>query len=201
VARRSWRRRLFSYHRDVGLLALGMTVVYAVSGIAVNHREHWDYDYSVAEETVEVGQPAALLGIDDPGPAGQVAREHQDDVVRAVTAAAGRSEPPRKVFWRSPVRLSLFFSESDQDVVDYLPEAGVIEHTVRRPRLLIRAFNTLHLNRGRALWTWVADIYAVALIFLAASGILMLRGRHLRRGVVLVMIGATVPLLASLLLG
>ena len=195
------RRLLFGWHRDVGLLALGLTVVYAASGIAVNHREHWDYDYRVADETLEVGEPAALLGLPDDGPAGKVARAHQDELVTAITAAVGREVPPRKVFWRSPVRLSLFFAESDRDVVDYLPEKGLAEQTVKRPRLLLRAFNSLHLNRHRGPWSWIADIYAVVLLFLALTGISMLRGHHLKRGVVLVMIGATVPVLATLLFG
>ena len=41
----------------------------------------------------------------------------------------------------------------------------------------------------------MADIYAVALGFLAVSGMLMMRGKTLRRGVVLTAIGFILPLL------
>ncbi len=38
----AWRRVLVGLHRDIGFLILGLTLVYGVSGIAVNHRHHWN---------------------------------------------------------------------------------------------------------------------------------------------------------------
>jgi len=38
---RSWLR---TWHRDVGYLCAGLVVVYAVSGVAVNHHHEWDYN-------------------------------------------------------------------------------------------------------------------------------------------------------------
>ena len=29
-------------HRELGFFAVGLTLVYAISGIAVNHVHHWD---------------------------------------------------------------------------------------------------------------------------------------------------------------
>ena len=36
--RKRWRAWLRAIHRDVGYLAVGFTIIYAVSGIAINHR-------------------------------------------------------------------------------------------------------------------------------------------------------------------
>jgi hypothetical protein len=57
--------------------------------------------------------------------------------------------------------------------------------------------NWLHYNRGKKAWTYVADGFAVLLLYLAASGLFMLRGRKglWGRGIVLVAIGASVPII------
>ena len=38
--------------------------------------------------------------------------------------------------------------------------------------------NFLHLNQPKGLWTWVADVYAVALVFLAILGPLRPQGEE-----------------------
>ena len=197
-----WRPTLFVLHRDVGTLCLGLTVVYAVSGVAVNHRHHWDYNYATRVEAREVGPPAALLGDTTGAEPGRLARERQDDLVARLGAEVGRPDPPRAAFWRDPGRLSLFYGEGDADVVDYEPATGRLVRTSKRPRFLVRAFNILHLNEHRQVWTWFADAYAVLLLFLGVSGAVMVRGRRgLRgRGGVLAAVGITVPLLALWLL-
>ncbi len=55
--------------------------------------------------------------------------------------------------------------------------------------------NFLHLNHPKKAWTWVADLYAVALGFLAISGMLMIRRKTLQRGIVLTGIGFAIPLI------
>ena len=42
---------------------------------------------------------------------------------------------------------------------------------------MLYAFNQLHLNTPKRLWTWVADIYAIGLIVLAVTGMFVLKGR------------------------
>ena len=41
-----WRRWNNILHRDIGYLAVGLTVVYAISGVAVNHRADWNPSYT-----------------------------------------------------------------------------------------------------------------------------------------------------------
>jgi len=198
-----WRPALLALHRDVGFFAIGLTVVYSVSGIAVNHREDWNYNTATSEETRPLGLPSALLGT-PPGPGGeaQLARDRQADLVARITTALARPAPPRKAFWRAPDRLSLFFSERDDDVVDYHPASGYAELEVRSDRLLVRDMNYLHLNEGRGAWTWIADGFAIVLIFLALSGALIVRGRRglAGRGGVLTVLGVVLPIVAVLLM-
>jgi len=44
---RKWIRIL---HRDIGYIAFGLTIIYAISGIAVNHVDEWNPNY-VIEKT------------------------------------------------------------------------------------------------------------------------------------------------------
>ena len=129
-------------------------------------------------------------------------RERQDELVARIGAALGHDGPPRAAFWRAPDRLSLFYGEGDADVADYEPSTGRLTRTWRRPRFLVRAFNVLHLNEHRHVWTWFADAYAVLLLFLAISGTVMVRGRHglKGRGGLLAVVGTAVPLVALWLL-
>ena len=46
-----WRPWLRALHRDIGYLAVGLTVVYALSGLAVNHIGDWDPNFDNYEHT------------------------------------------------------------------------------------------------------------------------------------------------------
>jgi len=37
-----WRKLIIATHRDVGYFFAGLTVLYAVSGVAVNHIDDWN---------------------------------------------------------------------------------------------------------------------------------------------------------------
>ena len=44
----AWLRAV---HRDIGYLAVGFTVIYALSGIAMNHIDDWDPNFQATERT------------------------------------------------------------------------------------------------------------------------------------------------------
>jgi hypothetical protein len=73
--------------------------------------------------------------------------------------------------------------------------SGQITVQARSPRLFFRIANWLHYNRGKRAWTFVADAYAVLLLYLAISGIFMIKGKlGLRwRGAALITLGIAVP--------
>jgi hypothetical protein len=179
---RAWLRSL---HRDAGYLAVGLTVVYALSGLAVNHIAAWDPNFQSYESVRQLGGP---LPADD----------------RAATArvlgALGIAEAPREVYRAAPDRLEITFDKRSLHVET---TTGRIVDEGQKPRFLLRAANWLHLNRGKKAWSYIADGYAVFLLFLATSGLFMLPGRRgiLGRGAVLALIGAAVPILYVVLSG
>ena len=46
----NWRRLNNIVHRDLGYLAVGLTIVYGISGLAVNHKADWNPSYRVRED-------------------------------------------------------------------------------------------------------------------------------------------------------
>jgi hypothetical protein len=164
-------------HRDIGFAVVGLTFVYAVSGIAVNHIEDWDPSFT------QVDDVRALPG-DLPA----------DDAALAATtlSALGIDEAPRDVYRIDGARLDVTLEHVTVHVDTARGEARV---EGQEPRFLLRVANWLHVARGKPAWTVVADAYAVLLLVLATTGVLMLAGRKglLGRGGVLLLLGVALP--------
>jgi len=177
---RKWKLRplLRSLHRDAGYLGVGLTIVYAVSGLAVNHVADWDPSFESYEHTHQLRAP--LTGDDD-------------SIARAVLAELRIEETPREVYRESDEQLDITFDKRTLFVT--LPTGAVLEQG-QEPRFFLKVANFLHLNRGKRAWSYIADGYAGILLFLALSGMWMLPGRKglWGRGGVLVLLGAAVPI-------
>jgi hypothetical protein len=172
-----WRPRLRGLHRDFGYLVVGLTFVYAASGLAVNHIEDWDPNFTQFERTHALAAP---LSEDEQASASAVLKQLEID------------EVPSDVFlYEQELEIQL---ENRSLFVD--GNAMTILERGQESRPLLRLANWLHLNRGKQAWTVVADAYAVLLLFLACSGMLMLPGKNgmAGRGWILVLIGAAVPI-------
>jgi hypothetical protein len=173
-----WRPWLRALHRDAGYLAVGLTLVYAISGLAVNHVSDWDPSFKSYERTTSVALP---LPADDAAAAGKV------------QAALGITARPRDVYRASPTQLEISFDKRSLHVDT---ATGRVVDEGQEPRFYLRAANWLHLNRGKKAWRWFADGYACFLIFLALSGLFMLPGRRglMGRGAIFLAVGVAVPL-------
>lgn len=183
--RRSWRPWLRAFHRDAGYLVVGLTFVYALSGLAVNHIDDWDANFVSYERVHQLGGP---LPSEDQAAA---------DLVRA---RLDIETAPDEIFRLDEHELEILF---DERTLTVRLDTGEVRDTGRDSRFFIRAANWLHLNRGKQAWTYIADGYAGLLLFLALSGMFMLPGRKglLGRGGLLVAIGAAVPILYVTLSG
>lgn len=179
----NWRRLNNALHRDVGYLIVGLTIVYAVSGLAVNHRADWNPSYRLGKRSMRIAPIRATA---------------RDEIVREARAALALGEP-RAVFRPDPETLQLFY-ENETWAVD-LPTGAVIVDGVRR-RPVLWEMNQLHLNTPKGAWTWIADLYAAALLFVALTGLFVLKGRTgiTGRGAWLTALGAAIPLACWLLL-
>jgi uncharacterized protein len=178
---RPWLRAV---HRDAGYFGVGLTLVYALSGLAVNHIADWDPSFRQVSRTHQLAPLPA-----EPERASQ-----------RVLAALAIREHPREVFAAGEDAVELVF---DRRTLHVTPSTGKVVEEGQSPRWFLRAANWLHLNRGKKAWTYVADVYAVLLLYLAISGLFMIPGRKglLGRGAVIAALGAAVPIAYVLLSG
>jgi hypothetical protein len=173
---RPWLRAL---HRDIGYLAVGFTFIYALSGLAVNHIKDWDPNFHQINRTHQL--PAPLTGADEP-------------ISQRVLSALRIDDSPREIYRASETRLEIVF---DKRTLHVDTQTGVVLEEGQKPRFFLRAANFLHLNRGKKAWTYLADAYAIFLLFLATSGLFMIPGKKglIGRGAVIAGVGAAIPML------
>jgi uncharacterized protein len=181
---RPWVRVL---HRDIGYFLVGLTFIYALSGLAVNHIGQWDPNFHQVEKQHQLENVAALP---------------KDDAALAplVLKELGISETPSDSYRSSAQQLDIVLERRTLHVDT---ATGKVFEEGEEPRFLLRVFNWLHLNRGKKAWTYVADGYAVLLLFLATSGLVMIPGRKgfVGRGAVIAFAGAAIPALYVVLSG
>ncbi len=173
-----WRPWLRALHRDLGYLAVGLTFVYALSGLAVNHIADWDPNFTNFEREFVLEGPLP---------------DDEQQAAAIVMSAAGIEETPLDVYSPADGELEITLETSTLFVAT---KTGKVYEEGQEERFALRAANWLHLNRGKKAWTYFADGYAGALLLLAVSGMFMIPGRKglMGRGAVLVIAGIAIPL-------
>jgi uncharacterized protein len=174
-----WRLWLRAIHRDVGYFSVGLTFIYALSGLAVNHISDWEPNFRQISRLHQLPLP---LPTEDP----LIAQRALDSLAL--------QEPVREVFRSDPDTLEVVF---DQRTLRIDTRTGAMLEDAQEPRFFLRAANWLHLNRGKKAWTIIADGYAAFLLLLSVSGLWMFPGRKglLGRAGVIAAAGALVPAL------
>ncbi len=175
--KKRWRAWLRAVHRDFGYLAIGFTVIYAVSGIAQNHIEDWgDVSYKATERTLSMA--AIPEGTSD------------EAAVKLVADAGGLGEPQTSSRAGDEIRLEY----PNGNKVTAIGMTVTVQ--TRSRRAFIGIANWLHTAKHKKAWKYVSDTFAVLLLYLAFSGIFMIKGRlGLRwRGTILISIGFAVPI-------
>ncbi|MBU2646916.1 PepSY-associated TM helix domain-containing protein [bacterium] len=180
IFRKQFRAWLRAIHRDVGYLVIGLTFIYALSGIAINHLGSWDPNF---KSVVNISQ------LEGPFPKDEAAL-----VTMLVAKLKLSRDDVQAAFYDGDTifELALVNGSARLDTT-----TGVIRTNSRESRFFLRVANWLHYNRGKATWTYIADGYAVLLLYLAVSGAFIIKGRKgiLGRGAILILIGAAIPFL------
>ena len=175
-----WRKWNNILHRDIGYLVFGMTIIYSLSGIALNHMRDWNPNYSITHSEVqwEGGVPVVGVPVAD---------------VNKFLAGIGQ-EGRYKKHYRPDNNTFKIFVRGGSVVLDSRTGAGYLELIKRRP--VFFEVNFLHYN-PRVLWTWFSDLFSGALIIVALTGLFVLRGRKgiTGRGAWLTGIGCIIPIL------
>jgi uncharacterized protein len=188
MKRRTLRRWNNALHRDLGYLAFGLTIIYAISGIVLNHFKSGDFqhpDYGKKYEDLRVSLPAN--GIAD--------RTYALSVLEKVGEADNYKS---HVTGTGYVQIYITDGTLYVDLTD-----GSAQLEKKTPRYILKDFNLLHYNNIKSWFTWFSDLYAAVLIILAITGLFILRGRNgiTGRGWWLTSIGIIIPIVIILIYG
>lgn len=179
MLRRNWRRWFRVFHRDIGYVAVALVLAYGISGLAVNHIDDWNPNYRFAQRSVDVGPLTGSLA---------------DMEATIVDKLALDRAAVRGHFQETETELRVFLAEGQEARVDMRSGRGTLKTLSQRTVLF--EVNALHLNNLKGIWTYVADVFAIALIILALTGMTMMKGDRglFGRGKYFVGAGLAVPI-------
>lgn len=176
----NWRKWIRIIHRDFGYLFFGATVIYGLSGIALNHLDTWNPNFIIKNEVAHLVLPDNPL---------EMGREE----VRVLLGQIGEDKNFKNFYFPDDTRLKAFV-RGGTVMIDLESGQALLETIRRRP--VFHQVNFLHYNPGRY-WTWFSDIYAGALIALAITGLFMIKGKKgiTGRGAWLTLLGIIIPVI------
>ena len=148
-------RLLRVIHRDLGFFVVGITLVYAISGILLNHLSGKDPAFSTEKRTVQLSPNLTESGLSD-------------------VWKANKNLPELKRILRIDDRHLRVFLNGGIGV--YSVSDGSLSYERHTKRALIYWINRLHYNKVKN-WSPVADFFAGSLILLAITGLFIVKGK------------------------
>jgi len=180
---RKWSRIL---HRDFGYFFIGTTLIYALSGIALNHMHDWNPNYSVEREDFTTDLDL------------QKGENLNANIKTLVQELAPKLEVKKHYFPQNNV-LKIFLDAGSSIVVNTDNGQGELE--LLQKRMVFYEVNYLHYNPSKW-WMWFSDIFAGALILFAITSFFMVKGKNgiWGYGGVYTILGFIIPILFLILL-
>ena len=174
---RKWSRIL---HRDIGYFFIGTTLIYGISGIALNHLSDWNPNYSV-----EVNYFTTNLNL-------AKSSNIKPNVLKLLDAIDKRNNY-KKHYYPNQDQLKVFLKGGSSVVVNI--KSGKVRAEYLKKRPVFYESNYLHYNPNR-FWTWFSDAFAAALILFAISSFFMVKGKHGITGLggIYTILGIIIPL-------
>ena len=175
-------------HRHLSLFFAGIVIIYALSGILMNHRDELNPTYSARR----IELPRALT--ETPRAEGAVTTAEIERLLDEI----GEKGHYTKHYYPDERTMKVFLKGGSTLEVDLQTGTGVYDRLRKRP--LLGDFVRLHYNPGRW-WTYFSDLFAIALVVITLSGLLLARGKRGLRGVggLELVLGILIPLLFLLL--
>lgn len=169
-------------HRDLSYFLTGIILVYAISGLVLNHKDSFNPDYSIDRIEFSVSESF-------PKSAGNI----NEELISKELELIKRSAPVMKFYAPKPNEVKVFIKGGSSMLINLSDRSAIYESIKKRP--FFSQINWLHFNpKG---WTIFADLVAIGLILITLTGIFMNKGKHgLRgRGGIEVIIGILIPIL------
>ncbi len=180
----NWRKWNRIINLDFGYIFFLTTIIYILSGIAINHRDDWNPNYRVDVEEFQLDKQIDKNTVSKSS-LRELLKEVDDELVY------------RSHYFPQSDVLKIFIKDGNL-IIDISTGEATLEIAKRRP--ILAPMNYLHYNPIKY-WTIFSDIYAGALILIALSGLFILKGKNgiTRRGAWLTGVGILVPVVYLIL--
>ncbi|MFZ5940688.1 MAG: PepSY-associated TM helix domain-containing protein [Bacteroidota bacterium] len=179
----NWNKLNRWIHREFGYFFFGMTVIYGISGIALNHNVAHRWNPSVVTRSSELQTEAPLN------------REKiNKEWINALLAKEEIENPVKQYYFPDNENLIIYLKDGH---ISLNLETGKGSLTTIRNRPVFREMSFLHYNKSKKLWLWFSDLYAGSLVLLAITGLFLVKGKKGLRGTggILMVAGILVPLI------
>lgn len=178
---RKWSRIL---HRDIGFFFLGASLIYGLSGIALNHLKDWNPNYVVDLKDIKIDN------VFEKGAS-------KDEIIEWVDDNNFNGKY-KTHYYPEPNQAKIYLTNS---ITVYLNlDDGMAEVETLKKRPIFYHINYLHYNPSKW-WTWFSDAFAGSLILFAVTALFMVRGKKgaWGRGGIYIILGIIIPLLVLFL--
>jgi len=170
-----------NWHRDIAYFFVGLIISFAISGIALNHRRTFDSRrFTYSAEPIQLQLPA---NADD------ITEEYVQDVLVPAIEMGNKYEG----FQVRSGSLRIIYEKARAEVS---LETGKGEKEWVGRRIGLAEMADLHQTTNPA-WIWYSDIFGIAMIIIAVSGMFISGGKHSfkQRGWKLAVVGIVFPLI------
>lgn len=169
---RYWLRVI---HRDLGYLVVGLCIIYGVSGILLNHLGESDPAFKKEEKSIKINTALSPEQL-------STYWEKQKQLPKL-----------KKTLMIDEQHLKLLL---EGGIGVYNQETGLVDYETHSKRTFVYWINKLHYNSVRN-WTYMADFFAGSVLFLALSGLFILKGKKglAGRGKWFLIAGLLIPLI------
>lgn len=172
-------------HRDIGYFIVGLVILYAVSGVALNHRRSWNPTTRVIS-TIDFVEGDLIA---------------KDSITADYTLNLIEKFGYRKEFNRYFIRKNNLIVQFDGGRLTMNVKNGEGKVELTRKQHVFNQFIFLHRTSNNW-WIYFSDLFSLFLIFLAISGLILVKGEKgfKWRGLFLGLIGIIIPVILYIII-
>lgn len=177
-----FRKYCRSIHSHLSFFFVGVILVYALSGITLNHLKDFNPQYmiSVKSYTAE----------------GMFPHPHNfnETEIKTMLEKVGERDNYTKHFYPNNSTMKVFLKSGSSFTIN--TQTGEVDYEGLKKRPVFHQLSSLHYNPGKW-WTFFSDIFAVCLILICLTGLFMNKGKRGLMGIggIEMLIGIAIPIL------
>lgn len=180
---RKYCRRI---HSHLSFFFVGVILVYAISGLTMNHLKDFNPQYMISVENYVVN--------------GSYPHKHDFTKQEIVTLLENVQEEGNytKHFYPNSSTMKVFLKSGSSFVLN--TQTGEVNYEGLKKRPVFHQLSFLHYNPSKW-WTYFSDVFAVSLILICLTGIFINKGKKGLMGIggIELIIGICIPILFLLL--